>query len=123
MRNPRQTITLTLAQLQAAGYTSGGDFPIGGALPSDAQVISTEINVLEACASPNLISASATISGTSNPALADLTILSAVQGGGQQFTLSISLVGDTMAALTAGSVTATVYYIQATTPTYQLSEI
>ena len=123
MRNPRQSITLTLAQLQAAGYTSGGDFPIGVALPTDAIVISIEIDVTQALASPNLISASATAFASSAPPQADLMTLGSYMSGGQQFTLSVKLVGDTMASLTAGAITGTVFYIQATTPTYQMNEI
>jgi len=123
MRTPRQTITITLAQLQAAGFTSGGDYPIGPALPPDALIIGTEIDVNEALASPNLISASATIFGVPNPFHVDLTTLGTSLSGGQQFMLSVKIVGDMMASLTAGNIVATVYYVQSTTPTYQMNEI
>ena len=123
MRNPRQSITLTLAQLQAAGYTSGGDFAIGIPLPTDAVIIGTQIDVAQALASPSLITASATVFASAPPLQADLMTLGSYQSGGQQFYLSVKLVGDTMAALTAGNITATVFYIQAATPTYEMNQI
>jgi hypothetical protein len=123
MRYPRQTIILTLAQLQAAGFTSGGDYAIGDPLPEDAIIIGTEVVVLEACASPNLISAKATIFGAIKPINADLMALGTYKNGGQQLYLAIALTGDQMALLTAGSLSATVYYTQASTPTYELAQI
>jgi hypothetical protein len=123
MRNPRQSITLTLAQLQAAGNTSGGDFPIGPPLPADAIVIGTEIDVTQTLSSPNLTAASATITSVPSTFLVDLTTLGTYQSGGQQFYLSVRLTGDWMSLLATGNITATVYYIEATTPTYQMNEI
>jgi hypothetical protein len=123
MRYPRQTVTLTLAQLQAAGFTSGGDFAIGVALPTDAIIIGMEVQVIEGLAGPTLVSAKATIFAIPNPISADLTTIGLYQSGGQQLYLSIALTGDQMALLTAGSLTATVYYTQASTPTYELAQI
>lgn len=123
MRNPRQTVTLTLAQLQAAGFTSGGDFAIGAALPTDAIVIGMEVNVTQALAGPTLTAASATIFAAAPPVQADLTTVGLYQSGGQQYYLSIKLTNDQMALLTAGGLTATVYYIGAATATYELAQI
>lgn len=114
-----------LATLQAAGATSSATFNIGGALPSDARLMRTELEVVQVLAGGLLVAASATIQGGSDANGTLLSSLSVLGGtgqfsgdgsnpycsrGGQQITLDVTLTGATFSALTAGSLTARLFY-------------
>ena len=115
-----QSISLALEQLQAAGNAAGGDYSMGASLPADCLITGSEINVTDALTGPGLVTATATfIRNTVNPAMADLTIPGTYQSGGLQVTLSIALVGCTMAQLLTGGLTALLYYDRYTMMRYQ----
>jgi hypothetical protein len=105
-----QTLSLALSDLQGTGYAAGGDFPLGSPLPLDCLIVGYEIDVLQSVVGPGLVSASATVSWSTLPTMADLTTVGSYQNGGQQLVLSVALNGCLMALLTSGSIKVTVYY-------------
>lgn len=112
-----QSMSADLAMLQGAGWGDSGDFLMGPALPKDSIVLGMQIDVTEALAGPGLTGARATInlwpgSVTQTEVRADLMVVNQYESGGQQFRLQVWLDGCTMAQLTAGSLSAAVFYDQ-----------
>lgn len=112
-----QSLLLTLSALQAAGNATAGDFLIGAPLPSDCIVLGATVVVATALAGPGLTKAVATVGLSSDSprtgqVVANLLVVGSYDDGGQRYLVSVALKGCTMDALTAGSITATVYYDQ-----------
>ena len=112
-----QSLVLDLATLQAAGGTTEGDFNLGLALPDDSLFLGVEVVVTTALAGPGLTKATATVGQSSDSPLegeveANLMIAGTYGDGGQRYLVSVTLQGCTLDALTAGLITATVYYDQ-----------
>ena len=112
-----QSLLLTLSALQAAGNATSGDFYLGASLPTDCIVLGITVAVTTALAGPGLISAEATVglapdSPRLGHVLADLMTVGSYDDGGQSYLVSILLHGCPLDALTAGSITVTVYYDQ-----------
>jgi hypothetical protein len=115
-----QSISMSLIDLQSAGYTAGGEWPIGAALPIDCLIMGMEVSVAESLAGPNLVSASATVEARTGPLVADLTQVGVYRNGGQQMVLVVALDGEQMALLTTGAITATIYYDRYESPNYEV---
>jgi hypothetical protein len=118
------TVDLPLATLQTE--TSGTAFNIGAALPANAQIVDAEIDVVAVLAGTGpLTAAHITVQNTSETAgalIASTDIFTATgyirnvgsnpypTRGGQQLQATITAVGGTMAALTAGHVQVHLFY-------------
>ena len=122
----RQTATLSLLQLKAAGHIIFAYFNVGPVLPANARLLGAEVNVVQALAGIGLVSAAASLQGTGD---ADGSILAGVvmtaiatsgplganpylSRAGQQITIKISMVALTFDNLTAGSLAVNLFYTQ-----------
>lgn len=119
------SLSLNLAMLKALGATTSASVSFAAALPSDARVVGSEIVVVTTLAGSGLTTAVATLEATTDTAGAlvndaDLTntggtILAGgnnpyASRGGQTLQLTFTLAGCNLADLTAGAVTANVFY-------------
>lgn len=120
----RQTATLALATLQAAGAVLTSTFNLGAALPANARLLGAETSVTQALTGVGLVSAVSTVQGSGDTAgsiLASAAVTATgltagigtnpyVTRGSQQVTAVVTLVGINLSALTAGSVTYNLFY-------------
>lgn len=120
----RLTQTISTATLQGAGAVLFSTFNIGSVLPSNARVLGAEINVTQILAGVGLSVAVATVQGSSDVAgslIAGSTLLSTglsggtglnqyLSRGGQQLTVTITLTGALLSALTSGALTVNIFY-------------
>jgi hypothetical protein len=120
----RLTQSISTADLQALGAIASGSINIGSALPTNARVIGVEFNVSQALAALGLSVAIATVQGSADLAgslMASTTLLGTGYFGGtgtnqyltrsgQQLTITFTLTGALLSALTAGALTVNVFY-------------
>lgn len=121
----RQSVTLNLAALQAAGAVLTNAFNVGAVLPANARVVGAEIVVGSALnGSIGFVSAVASVEGAGDAAGSLIAAASVattgtkggigtnpyLSRGGQQITTTVTLVGINLSALTAGSLTVNIFY-------------
>lgn len=122
----QQSQAVTLANIQAKGAVLTGTFNVGAVLPTNARLLAAEISTTQAFAGIGFVSATGSIQGGSDAAG---TIVAAVgiatvavkalagtnpyqSRAAQQITVTLTLVGVNLVALTAGAFTVNVYYAQ-----------
>jgi hypothetical protein len=118
------TTALLLADLQALGAALTSTINVGAALPANARVIGAEIQGVTPFAGAGLVSAVATLQGGADAAGSLVTAYAATAAGFgavgsnpyksrgmQQITMTVTLVGVNLNALTAGAITARAWYL------------
>jgi hypothetical protein len=96
---------------------------MGNSLPVGTIILGAQISVTEALVGPGLTSAKATIFSPPTDLVADLTLVDVYVTGRQQMILSVSLAGCYMDLLTAGALTAVVYYSVVSKDPYRLPPV
>jgi hypothetical protein len=114
---------LLLADLQALGAVLTSTINVGAALPANARVLGAEIQGVTPFTGAGLVSALCTMQGGADAAGTLVAAFAATAAGfgvpgskpyasrgAQQITLTVTLVGINLSALTAGAITARAFY-------------
>lgn len=118
----RATLTISLAQLKAAGAVATANFNMASALPNNARLLSSEIFVVSALAGAAGAVATVQASGETPGAILAATSLLALgpvtldgsnpypSRAGQTLQATVTLTGAVLSALTAGSLAVNFFY-------------